>query len=91
MPLPSCHRFRATAGLPPQSPAVAVGGCMSSGGGTDHGRLGCRCKKAVDEYRLEKGIQAPLHLQAVPEPTGGPGEAAWWMVPCAAAAAAAAA
>jgi hypothetical protein len=45
----------------------------------------------VDEYRLEKGIQAPLHLQAVPEPTGGPGEAAWWMVPCAAAAAAAAA
>lgn len=47
------------------------------------------CKKAVDEYRLEKGIQAPLHLQAVPEPSGRPGEAAWWMVPCAAAAAAA--
>lgn len=82
LPPLSCHRRLAT-----PSPVVAMGGVSPKGGGTDRGRLGCRCKKAVDEYRLEKGIQAPLHLQAVPEPTGGPGEAAWWMVPCTAVAA----
>jgi hypothetical protein len=45
------------------------------------------CKVAVDEYRLQHNIKAPIHTQAIPEPWGPPGEpprkeGAWWMVPC---------
>lgn len=45
------------------------------------------CKKAVDEYRLEHNIKAPIHMQAIPEafsPADEPNrkEGAWWMVPC---------